>query len=123
MGFLGCFKKQPASQRKTKLEPQFKVEPTDYAKLANRNTSYLIAEFMLTNVSDYVSTEKLTLSGTPLDMQKEYQEMKNNTMKYLKKYYPRHNLFKVISINLYTSADADLKNYSTPLVASPPLNS
>lgn len=115
----GCFKTED-NQKNTK---QKSTEPTvqvDYTKLVNRNTSYLVAEFQLTNSNDYLSGEKLVMSGTPHDMHREYFKMKENTKEYAKTLYPRHNLFKVLSINVYNAADADLRDYSSKVEHGPP---
>ena len=116
----GCWKAQKKPEQKQK-EPE--PEPVDYQKMTNKQTSFLHAQFMLTNPYRNFVTQEFIMSGLPDDMHREFLKLKEDAPKYIEKKYIGHTLYKVEFINLYTSPDAIIDHNSDvppAVVPAPP---
>lgn len=115
---VGRHRKKP--EQKAYSEPHLVPEPVDYQKMTNKQTSFLHAQFMLTNPYNTFVTQELVLSGPPDDMYREFLKVKEDTPKYIEKKYIGHKLYRIDFINLYTSPDAVINHNSDPPVVVAP---
>lgn len=113
----GCWQKQKEPERQQQQQQEKEPEPIDYQKMTNKQTSFLHAQFMLTNPYNNYVTQEFVMSGPPDDMHREFLKLEEDAPKYIEKKYINHTLYKVNFINLYTSPDAIINHSDPPAVA------